>query len=233
MKVKPKIPRKMEGRVSDVFSGSYKMGPPTHCKQHHFVGILDRWNSHCFVLTCLYFFFTTQLFGQLRASAHLPLSSFKTFSWHVSWSSVCKASCLLHLFFEPKSAYKTVQNVYPDQCPYKMIAPLSYRKETEIPGKEVRILLPVQALLACSCTTLMEPNGFPYIWTCCPLQWLFIIEGSTAGSPKRGQVSLTRWLAMERTISNHSKIVQTWWNIKNQGRKFHHFVHSLVFYTIL
>ena len=96
MKVKPKIPRKMEGRVSDVFSGSLQNGRTTHCKHYHFVGILDRWNSHCFVLTCLYFiFFHATTFW---SSAHLPLSCFKTFSWHVSWSSVCKASCLLHHF---------------------------------------------------------------------------------------------------------------------------------------
>ena len=170
MKGKPKIPRKMEGRVNDVFSGSLQNGPTNPLQAASFC---RHFGSVKFPLFCSHvsvFFFTPQLFDQLRASAHLPLSSFKTFSWHVSWSSVCKASCLLHLFFEPKSAYKTVQNVYPDQCPYKMIVPLSYRKETEIPGKEVRILLPVQALLACSCTTLMEPNGFPYIWTCCPLQ---------------------------------------------------------------
>ena len=43
MKVKPKIPRKMEGRVSDVFQVVYKMGGPTHCKHYHFVGILDQY----------------------------------------------------------------------------------------------------------------------------------------------------------------------------------------------
>ena len=95
-KSNPKSPGKWKVGWVIFFQVVYKMGGPTHCKHYHFVGILDRWNSHCFVLTCLYFiFFHATTFW---SSAHLPLSCFKTFSWHVSWSSVCKASCLLHHF---------------------------------------------------------------------------------------------------------------------------------------
>ena len=96
MKVKPKIPGKMEGRVSDVFSGSLQNGR-THPLQalsfcRHFGSV--KFPLFCSHVSVFYFFHATTFWS----SAHLPLSCFKTFSWHVSWSSVCKASCLLHHF---------------------------------------------------------------------------------------------------------------------------------------